>query len=191
MVGLGLSGRQARVYLATLKLGGGKVQAIADLSSVHRQEIYRLVDSLVELGLIQRNLSVPATFSATPIEQTIRLLLQHKKLEITLMRQQTKPLIKTYSQPILYRAVEPVKNCFGYVYEADRGKKYLTAIKTCQQSIEAATSWKRFKQLSLHYETQLQKRPQKRHNHTHSNRETRKSSPAKMGQPRPSKTPMF
>jgi sugar-specific transcriptional regulator TrmB len=156
LTSLGLSGRQARVYLATLKLGGGKVQTIADLSSVHRQEIYRLVDSLVELGLIQRNLSVPVTFSATPIQQGIRLLLQYKKLEITIIRQQTKLLIKTYSQPILYRPKEPVKDCFGCVYEADRGKKYLSAIKVCQQSIEAVTSWRRFKQLSLHFENQLQ-----------------------------------
>jgi sugar-specific transcriptional regulator TrmB len=156
LVGLGLSGRQARVYLATLKLGEGKVQAIAELSGVHRQEIYRLVDGLIELGLVRRNVSVPVTFSATPISEGVRLLLVQKKYAISAMRQQTKLLIKRYSQPSLYQAAEPVRDCFGCVYEADRGKKYLHSIKTCRHSIKAVTSWRRFKQLSIHFETQLQ-----------------------------------
>ncbi len=156
LVGLGLSGRQARVYLGLLRCGGGCVKEIADLSLVHRQEVYRLLDSLLELGLVQQNVTVPVTFAATPIAEGVRLLLAQKTGQISVMRQQTKWLIKKLSQPCLLTPVVDIKPCFGSVYEADRGKKYLNAIKTCQQSIDAVTSWRRFKQLSIHFETQLQ-----------------------------------
>jgi sugar-specific transcriptional regulator TrmB len=64
-VGLGLTGRQARVYLAMVKPGGGKAKVIADFLLVNRQEIYRLIDSLQLMGLVQRNVTVPTTFTAT------------------------------------------------------------------------------------------------------------------------------
>jgi sugar-specific transcriptional regulator TrmB len=155
LVGLGLSGRQARVYLALLRCECGRVKEIAEFSSVHRQEVYRLLDDLMAYGLVQRNISVPTTFSATPIEEGVRLLLVQKTSQINTIRRQTKDLIKKYSQLGLLHSAGVVKPCFGTVHEADRGKTYLNAIKTSQQSIDAVTSWRRFKQLSIHFENQL------------------------------------
>lgn len=156
MVGLGLSGRQARVYLALLRCECGRVKEIAEFSAVHRQEVYRLLEDLVAYGLVRRNISVPVTFSAAPIEEGVRLLLQHKTRQISAIRKQTKGLIEKYSQPGLLHSAVEVKPCFGTVHEADRGKTYLNAIKSSCQSIDVVTSWKRFKQISIHFESQLQ-----------------------------------
>jgi len=78
LVDLGLSTRQARVYLALLKIGEAKAKAIADFSLVNRQEIYRVLESLQQIGLVQRNVCMPTTFSPTPIVDTIRMLLKQK-----------------------------------------------------------------------------------------------------------------
>ena len=157
LVGLGLTGRQARVYLALLKTGDAKAKAIASFSQVHRQEVYRLIDSLQQLGLVQRNITVPTTFMATPIGEGVKLLLEQKTSELSVMCQNAKKLTKKLSQNGSFTPLAiDLKPCFGTVFEADRGKKYRRAIQETQQSIEAATSWNRFKQLSIHYETQLQ-----------------------------------
>ena len=158
LVGLGLTGRQARVYLALLKTDGAKAKAIADLSKVNRQEVYRLIDSLQQLGLVQRNVTVPTSFAATPIADGVKLLLQQKTNELSVMCQKAKQLTKKLSQTTnnLYPAEPAAKPCLGTVFEGDRGKKYCQAIKEAQHAIEAVTSWRRFKQLITLFETQLQ-----------------------------------
>lgn len=157
LVGLGLTGRQARIYLALLKVGDAKVQAVADFSLVHRQEVYRLLGRLQQLGLVQQNISFPTTFTVTPIADGVKLLLKQKTSELDIINQKVKQLTKKLSQnsSLSPTAIE-LKPCFGAVFEADRGKKYRQALKNTQQSIDAVTSWVRFKQLSIHYETQLQ-----------------------------------
>jgi sugar-specific transcriptional regulator TrmB len=157
LVGLGLTGRQARVYLALLKTGGGKAKPIAALSHVNRQEVYRLIDSLQELGLVQRNVTLPTTFTATPISEGVKLLLQHKTSELSVMCQKAKTLAKKLSQtPTPTPLAIAAKPCLGTVFEGDRGRKYCSAIKEVQHTIEVVITWSRFKQLTTHFETQFQ-----------------------------------
>jgi sugar-specific transcriptional regulator TrmB len=153
---LGLTGRQARVYLALLRCEDAKAKVIADLSVVERQEVYSLIDSLSARGLVKRNISTPTTFIPTPIVEGVKLLLQQKTSQMSTLRQQTKLLIKKYSNPQRVPKTAGVRPCFGVVYEADRARKYLNAIKNSRQTIEAVTSWRRFKQLNIHFESQLQ-----------------------------------
>ena len=155
-MGLGLTGRQARVYLATLKLGVGKIQAIAELSLVSRQEIYRLIDDLQERGLIQKHMTNPTAFTATPIEQVAHLLLQQKTNQLNVISQQMEQLAKRLSFKSCFTPVVHLKPCFGTIFEADLGRKYCQTITGTKQHIEIVTSWRRFKQLNIHFEAQLQ-----------------------------------
>jgi sugar-specific transcriptional regulator TrmB len=174
LMALGLAGRQARVYLALLKTGNAaKAKAIADLSLVNRQEIYRIIDSLQQIGLVKRNLTAPTTFTATPITEATKLLLQQKTSELSVMCQKAKQLTKKLKQVnfCLNPAVSSAKPCLGTVSEGDRGKKYRQAIENTKHTIEAVTNWKRFKQTTTRFETQLQNHSKTR-NHPHSNRKT-------------------
>ncbi|PVX26841.1 MAG: hypothetical protein CW716_05175, partial [Candidatus Bathyarchaeum sp.] len=54
---LGLTERQAKVYLALLQIGSSSAEAISKLSTVHRQEVYRLVARLQEMGLVETNIT--------------------------------------------------------------------------------------------------------------------------------------
>jgi len=155
---LGLTGRQARVYLSLLKAGcDTKVQEVADASVVHRQDTYRVLDSLQQIGLVQRNVSAPTTYTVTPITDAVKLLLQQKTSELSIICQKAKQLTRKLSQSNsqILTAIE-LNPTFGTVSEADRGKKYRQALQNTQNIIEAVTSWNRFKQLSIHFEKQLQ-----------------------------------
>ncbi len=158
LVSLGLTGRQARVYLALLRIGEAKAKAIADLSLVNRQEIYRIIDSLQLIGLVQRNVTAPTTFTAAPIAEGTKLLLQQKTSELSIMCQKAKQLTKQFNQTIccLNPVASDQKTCLGTVSEGDRGKKYRYAIEKTQLTIEAVTSWKRFKQTTTLFESELQ-----------------------------------
>jgi sugar-specific transcriptional regulator TrmB len=155
LVGLGLSVRQARVYLALLRAGVARVQVVSDLSRVHRQEVYRVLDVLQQMGLVVRKVSNPATFSVTPLSEAVKLLLGQKTCELDLVAKRAEQLSKRLSSSAGSLEEFTLRPCFGEVVEADRGRHYRVAIKGVHKVFEVVTGWRRFKQLSIHFDTQL------------------------------------
>ncbi|XHH08727.1 MAG: TrmB family transcriptional regulator [Candidatus Bathyarchaeia archaeon] len=155
LVGLGLSVRQARVYLALLRAGVAGVQVVSDLSGVHRQEVYRVLDVLGQLGLVQKNVTNPVSFTVTPIGEAVKLLLGQKNCELDAVAKKAELLTKKFSNSSVSQMSLTLKPCFGTIVEADRGKRYQQTIKSTRQAIWVVSSWRRFKQLSIHFETQL------------------------------------
>ena len=60
----GLTENQAKVFLATTKLGKPTVAEVADASEVRREEIYRLLPELEKIGVIERLLGKPLRLKA-------------------------------------------------------------------------------------------------------------------------------
>jgi hypothetical protein len=83
------------------------------------------------------------------------MLLQQKSLELNGLSEQLKQLTRRLSQNTTTPPVES-RPCFGTIFEAEKGKKYSQALTNSKQSIEIVASWRRFKQLNMHFETQLQ-----------------------------------
>lgn len=154
LVGLGLSVRQARVYLALLKVGDAKAKAVAEFAQVERQEVYGLIEDLKLAGLVEQNLTVPTSYTATPISQAVKMLLEQKTHQLFALTDKAKQLSEQLSQsqnPALLATDQP---CFGVICDGSRGRKYLQAIQDTQHTIDTATSWTRFKQQSFHFEGQ-------------------------------------
>lgn len=151
LVSLGLSNRQARVYLALLKAGYAKAKTTAELAQVERQEVYNLIEDLKLTGLIEQNLTVPTSYTATPITEAIKLLLEQKTNQLITVTKNAKQLATKLNQP-QNTALNIIQPCFGTICDGYRGKKYLKAIQETQQSIDAVTSWVRFKQQSFRFE---------------------------------------
>ena len=87
LVSLGLSGRQARVYLALLRMRDGRVRLVAGLAGVRRQDVYGLLSELQQLRLVRQNLTVPVSYSAKPIAEGIQLVdfilgLEHQEMAV-------------------------------------------------------------------------------------------------------------
>jgi sugar-specific transcriptional regulator TrmB len=154
LVGLGLSGRQARVYLAVLKAGGAKAKTVAEVAQVERQEVYNLIEDLKLAGLVEQNLTVPTSYTATPIAEAVKLLLEHKTDQLITLTQNAKQLAEKLNQP-QNPAPTTTQPCFGTISDGYRGKKYLKAIQETQQSIDMVSSWLRFKQQSFRFENQF------------------------------------
>jgi len=76
---LGVSLLQARVYLALLKLGAySNVKGISVFSRVARQDVYRTMTELRELGLVEMVIGSPALFKAIPLQETVAILMEKK-----------------------------------------------------------------------------------------------------------------
>jgi len=156
LAGLGLSGRQARVYLALLRVGNSGARLVAGLAGVPRQEVYGLLLELQQLGLVRQNLTVPVTYAAMALSEALKMLFEKREGELALMSLKAKRLTEKLIQtPPVAAFAEAPKPCFGVVSEGERGKKYQVAIEQTSHTIDALTSWLRFKQLCFHFEGQL------------------------------------
>ncbi|MCL5876424.1 MAG: hypothetical protein M1540_01260 [Candidatus Bathyarchaeota archaeon] len=153
LVGLGLTGRQARVFLAVLRLGCGRAVDVMGVSLVHHQEIYPLINSLLSLGLIRKHLTKPLTYTAAPFAEVAQQLLQKKTRQLNSLTMQTQQLAERLQT--CPRPPQTATPCFGTLFGSEQTKKHHQAIAEAQGSIEFVVSWVRFRQLCFHCEAEL------------------------------------
>lgn len=83
LMSFGLSGNEAKVYLALLQLKKANARAIAKLSNIPRQEIYRVLPRLEKLGMIQVIIDKPTQLLAINPEEAISELIERQQKLLT------------------------------------------------------------------------------------------------------------
>jgi sugar-specific transcriptional regulator TrmB len=78
LINLGLSEREAKVYLTLFSSGPSSIKVISKNSGVARQDIYRVIDSLYKKGMVAQIISSPTAFLATPLQKSLEILFQKK-----------------------------------------------------------------------------------------------------------------
>lgn len=95
LTGLGLSSRQARLYLALLNASVFKASLIARLARIPRREAYTLLFELEQLGIVKPNLTVPDSYGAVPFAEAMKLLLKRKTEQFADLKEPiTKGIVK-------------------------------------------------------------------------------------------------
>jgi sugar-specific transcriptional regulator TrmB len=93
LINFGLTATQARVYLWLNILGKSKAKTITKSSGISRQDVYRVLAELFEIGLVEKTLSSPTEFNAISGTNCISLLLQQRKKETLQMRNAASKII--------------------------------------------------------------------------------------------------
>jgi sugar-specific transcriptional regulator TrmB len=104
---LGLTIRQAQVYLAVATLGHAKVATMAKKVQADRAEIYRALPKLEQLGLVQRQLTTPLIFKAVTISEAFRILLKLDAKRHYEFKADAKQFVKNYDEQPLESPEEP------------------------------------------------------------------------------------
>jgi sugar-specific transcriptional regulator TrmB len=97
LIQLGLSPNQAKLYLSLLNLGKATGRMLANETYLARQEIYRLIHELQNIGLIEKIISTPTEFQAVPIKIGTKILTTRKTRELEQIKQRSQSLIKDLS----------------------------------------------------------------------------------------------
>jgi sugar-specific transcriptional regulator TrmB len=98
LVDLGLTFLQAKAYLALSSVGYSQTKIISKISHIARQDLYRIMASLEQLGLVEKMLRVPATYKATPIKEGVAILLQRKTEEYNNLQIETERLLNNFQK---------------------------------------------------------------------------------------------
>ena len=79
LIDFGLTGNQARVYLAIARLKLATVGQISKVSKVRREDVYRTLPRLEKMGLAEKLLGKPTKIRATPGEEALSVLIKHEE----------------------------------------------------------------------------------------------------------------
>ena len=71
---MGLNLSQAAVYLTLAKVTDAEAKVLYKMTDIARQDVYQILSELQELGLVERILTTPLRFRATPIKNAISIL---------------------------------------------------------------------------------------------------------------------
>jgi len=83
LIFFGLTGNEAKVYLALLQFKKASAHAIARLSGVPRQEVYRVLPQLEKLGMVEVIIDRPTKFLAIDPEEVLSELIERQQEILT------------------------------------------------------------------------------------------------------------
>ncbi len=144
---LGLSINQAKVYMAISSTKFLSVKEIKQKSNVPRQDIYRILESLTDLGLVECSINRPKKYRAISMKEGVSFLLKQKRKEMTKMKKRAEELIEdSRHSSYLFSPLDP-----DFVIIP---KNHATILRRKEEIIHASTqidfliSWKRFPRYS-------------------------------------------
>lgn len=95
---LGLTPNQAKMYLTLAKTEKSTASQIAQNSQIGREEIYRIMPKLQQLGLIESSMEKPAHFTAVTEKTAIKILLERREKENCEIQNKTNDFLATLMQ---------------------------------------------------------------------------------------------
>ncbi len=154
LIGLGLNGSQAHVYLALLELGTVSVREVSKLRRIPRPDAYRAIISLEDLGLIQRVVANPTKYTALPIKDVISILMAKKDIENFELHKKATVLYEEYKEKRVSNSTPDDTHQFILIPNGDALKHKLQKMgDSAQKSIYAVLTQKKLLPWILYDET--------------------------------------
>ncbi|MGA3290925.1 MAG: helix-turn-helix domain-containing protein [Candidatus Bathyarchaeia archaeon] len=158
MTQLGLSHRQAKVYLALLISGMSTAKTISQVSKVPRQDVYTVVATLEKMGLCEKAITKPVKFIVTPIKESLDILMQHKTAEYDELQIRTRNLLQKLSH--YHRETAYQEETAQFLLFSERQARVLRieeAINNAATAVDSFTTPEIFRQVIVSSEEVLKK----------------------------------
>jgi sugar-specific transcriptional regulator TrmB len=78
LIQIGFTKTQAKIYLTLLKLGEANGRILCKNTNVPRPVVYRTLDELQKKGLVEKEITTPYKFIATPPKQGLQILMNQQ-----------------------------------------------------------------------------------------------------------------
>lgn len=144
---LGLTLRQAKVYLALSQCGISSARTVSTASNVPREGVYRVLLQLRKLGLVEKALTKPGMFIAIPIEDAVSILMERRTKEFVQTRLEAEELIKNNNKKIETTPQEEKPQFVLIPQKEALALRIKKAIKNAQTSIDVICTQPAFPQM--------------------------------------------
>ena len=149
LIGVGLTLCQSRVYVALCQLGATDAKTVSKFADVPRQDFYRIVLTLQDLGLVEKIISYPLTFKAIPLDLGAFLLIERRKQDTEILEKRMKDILENFRMDN-NTEIHLGNSKFVLISGKDSVfKKIGKFIEKAESNIDVITSWRRFSK--IHY----------------------------------------
>jgi sugar-specific transcriptional regulator TrmB len=140
---LGLTFSQAKLYVALLKFSdAATVNAISAFSDMARQDVYRLMEELQEIGLVERVVAKPAKFKAAPMANATSLLMEKRRDRTRELIEQATAILADFPEQSP-KVMPQEKHQFLIIPKGEAlVRRVEKAIKTADVKIQVINPWK-------------------------------------------------
>jgi sugar-specific transcriptional regulator TrmB len=98
---MGFTKTQAEIYLILLRLGETDVRTLSNKADKPNPEVYRTLNELQRKGLVEKEISAPSKFTATPLQFGLQMLMDQKERQFKETQKRVKEFLwKNQSCPI-------------------------------------------------------------------------------------------
>jgi sugar-specific transcriptional regulator TrmB len=101
LINLGLSQREAEVYVFLAKAGPQKARNIADALKIQRQQLHQSLKSLRHRGIVNATVERSIEFSAIPFDRVLELLKQATLNEAQRIEQNKEEILSIWQSVIM------------------------------------------------------------------------------------------
>jgi len=153
LTGLGLTSRQSKIYLAIALLEMATAKTISKLSGVRRENIYRTIPQLQEVGLIEKIIDTPIKFKAIEIEDAVSILLNRKIRQMEKMQKEAEAVIENFKKGAYTRGlkIEEKTEFILIPKKIALTHRKIQSINNAEKSIDVITTLKRLSQAGPNY----------------------------------------
>jgi sugar-specific transcriptional regulator TrmB len=93
---IGFTRNQAILYLTLLKLEEADVRRLFEETNIPRSEIYRILKELQKKGLVEKKITAPLRYHATPLDLGLQLLISNRIQRCKEVQVKTKKFLRKY-----------------------------------------------------------------------------------------------
>jgi len=147
---IGLTKTQSKLYLALLKFGQVDGKTLAKNSESPRPVVYRTLDELQEMGLVEKEITNPYKFRATPLKEGVQILMAQKLQKYKQSRKNSESFLLKYDNHEKVTLPETQHKFIALQGKERIIQKLKLQHKKVQQSVKILTNLNRWL-LILHY----------------------------------------
>jgi sugar-specific transcriptional regulator TrmB len=152
---LGLTCNQAKVYLALVRSGVSTAKTISKNSNVAREDIYRIIPTLQELGLVEKIIDTTSMYTAIPMQEAFKILMKSRKQATSELEAKTKEIMQNFNSNGIRTTPEEEMHEFILFPKERAIIKRKKMIDNAQKSIDFIILWERLTHLKVSYATNL------------------------------------
>jgi sugar-specific transcriptional regulator TrmB len=153
LMNLGCSLSQARVYLAMIQIGTASIASISKASGIHRENLYEIITSMIEKGLVEKEAGVPAKYRIVPPEEALPVLVTRKLTQFSQLETEVQRIIENFKKS---RHSEVYSNDVSSKFMVITGKDLIIkrlhkALENSKVSVDTVTTQNRFSQAIVEF----------------------------------------
>jgi HTH-type transcriptional regulator, sugar sensing transcriptional regulator len=146
LMNLGLTSSQARIYLSLVKAGTSTVKEIASSSQVAREQVYLVLPTLLDLGVVEKILERPIKYRPVPLPDCFSSLILERKNQTNELENAMKTVIDKFNES---NSVGKSSRSHQFVFVPSKRalfRRINKAVNDAESSISVFTSCRRLTQ---------------------------------------------